>query len=632
MNTKMNGLKNRRRRNIVNTLTVSRAPLVAAAILFALVNNWFPNWIFVFCMLLFMSASAITDLFDGKFARAWNVTSRFGALADPLMDKIFYVVTIPVAVFIAFWNGQIVHAAVLLGLDVVSMLRDQWVSFLRSLGTMYGGDVRANWSGKLRTAAGFPIIVVLYLYFAVLPFLGKIKPEPIAMPEEITWFMIFLETSLLIVTLISAVNYTMHYRPYIRRAMWDASSAKQAESEDEKEESVEDEEHMRLALTNLRTRLASLGRVVASVAHDFNNLLTVIQTGVDTQAARPGGKASELQAISQAARQAGSLIRQLQVYAGLSELKFTSFDLNAAIAERWPMLRTQVPSHIELELDQKPMLPNIFADVSQVVQIVSNLLTNAAEAIGAVPGVIRIETSMIEASEIKPGEFSSNHPLKAKRFVKLSVSDTGCGVDNVVVSDMLKPFFSTKGDDRGLGLATVANVLESHGGAISIHAAPGGKGAVFSVLLPVARDSQEKKSAGKPENAAGAGVENKKSARPFLLLVDDDQRVRTATKLFLNSLDCEVVEADGADAVSKVPSHLVRNVNIALVDANVNNGDGIHALATVRKLFPGIPVFLMSGHSEHYIRQTFHDQKFDGYIAKPFTSPVLKAMLEKRRR
>ena len=152
---------------LVNLLTLGRAPLVLAGCGFSLANLARPHPAWVAAAAAALALSALTDLFDGALARRWGVTSRFGALADPLMDKVFYLSTLPVATFVALGCEQTRHAAALLALDVASLLRDQWVSFLRSVGSAYGADVRASWSGKIRTIVGFPAIVAVHVWLGV---------------------------------------------------------------------------------------------------------------------------------------------------------------------------------------------------------------------------------------------------------------------------------------------------------------------------------------------------------------------------------------------------------------------------------------------------------------------------------
>lgn len=111
-----------------------------------------------------MLLSAVTNLFDGYFARRFHVTSRLGSYADPMMDKIFYLTTFPTVVYLADRIGQHRHARVLLVLAILFLLRDQWVSFLRSLGALHNLNAKANWSGKARTIVSFPTLCVIYYY------------------------------------------------------------------------------------------------------------------------------------------------------------------------------------------------------------------------------------------------------------------------------------------------------------------------------------------------------------------------------------------------------------------------------------------------------------------------------------
>jgi CDP-diacylglycerol--glycerol-3-phosphate 3-phosphatidyltransferase len=152
--------------------------------------------------------AAITDLFDGLLARRWRVVSAFGAMADPLMDKVFYLVVFPTLLYLlASQPAESVHAVVMLVFTVLYILRDQWVSFLRSVGSAYGADLRANWMGKLRTAISFPIGCIIYVYISCHPFW---LPRPL---------IYTLEAFAILVNLASLVVYTKQYLPWLRRAI-----------------------------------------------------------------------------------------------------------------------------------------------------------------------------------------------------------------------------------------------------------------------------------------------------------------------------------------------------------------------------------------------------------------------------
>lgn len=196
----------------MNFLTLSRGPSALIGALLAIWHCASPSAILFAAAILLLIGSGATDLLDGVLARRWQVTSRFGALADPLMDKIFYVATLPVALFLALLAEDGFHAVLLLILNVLSMLRDQWVSFLRSVGSLYDADMRATLWGKLRTALAFPVIVLAFL------FLGLESLE-VVLPYPVRWSLLFLEAAVIVVTAISAVSYTINYWPSLQRAM-----------------------------------------------------------------------------------------------------------------------------------------------------------------------------------------------------------------------------------------------------------------------------------------------------------------------------------------------------------------------------------------------------------------------------
>ena len=202
----------------VTFLTLVRAPLVVAGTVLVLANLAWRSPAALGAGLALMALSAVTDLFDGMLARRWGVASRFGALADPLMDKVFWICTMPAATFVALWLEDVRHAAVLLALDVVSMLRDQWASFLRSVGSEFDADVRASFSGKLRTFLAFPILLLVHAHLGVTV-LAKTEAAGWAgrsfLPPAAVYAM---EGVLLALVVVSGIDYTRRYRPYLRRA------------------------------------------------------------------------------------------------------------------------------------------------------------------------------------------------------------------------------------------------------------------------------------------------------------------------------------------------------------------------------------------------------------------------------
>ena len=198
------------KRRIVNALTFGRVPFVVLFMILAIIHAYAPVpsvWLPVLATVS-LAVASLTDLFDGKMARKWNVASKFGAMADPLMDKVFYLIVFPTLLWLLGRQpGESVHALVMLIFTVLYILRDQWVTFLRAVGSLYNADCRANWVGKFRTAASFPAACIIYVYAALHPFF---------LPQALIYV---IEAFLIILNIWSIFIYTQLYMPYIKQAL-----------------------------------------------------------------------------------------------------------------------------------------------------------------------------------------------------------------------------------------------------------------------------------------------------------------------------------------------------------------------------------------------------------------------------
>lgn len=203
-----------KKRLIVNALTFARVPLILLWLVLAIVDEFVGGFWLGFFATFAMFLSGMTDLFDGKLARKWGVVSALGKMADPLMDKVFYVVAFPALAWIAARQGQVsVHALGLLGFAILYMLRDLWVTFMRSVGTMFGADVAAMYLGKVRTALSFPCAGWVYMYLAW----HALVPEQYATPWLISCYA--FEALMIVLTILSLFTYTKEYLPYLKKAL-----------------------------------------------------------------------------------------------------------------------------------------------------------------------------------------------------------------------------------------------------------------------------------------------------------------------------------------------------------------------------------------------------------------------------
>ena len=217
---------------IVNALTFARVPLIFLWAVFAVWGELSvtdggvrsPSALLAALASLSMLLSGLTDLWDGRLARQWNVVSRLGKMADPLMDKVFYLVAFPVLVWLSAHSGAgEVQTLSLLALTVLYLLRDTWVTFLRSVGALYGADVGAMWLGKVRTAVSFPGAGWVYAYRCFRWF-EPFRADNALVNDVWPISVLAVEAFLAALTLISLVTYTRSYMPYLKRALSSGSA------------------------------------------------------------------------------------------------------------------------------------------------------------------------------------------------------------------------------------------------------------------------------------------------------------------------------------------------------------------------------------------------------------------------
>ena len=202
----------------VNALTFARVPLIFAWAVLAIVQEFAGDGVGGLALAVAagvaMLLSGLTDAWDGALARRWNVVSPLGKMADPLMDKIFYLVAFPVLSWqVLHQGGNEFHALLMVGFTVLYMLRDTWVTFLRSVGALYGADVAAMWLGKVRTALSFPGAGWIYVYLCF----HRLAPTAWEAPWRLSCYAV--EGGLILLTLWSLHTYTVAYLPYLRRAL-----------------------------------------------------------------------------------------------------------------------------------------------------------------------------------------------------------------------------------------------------------------------------------------------------------------------------------------------------------------------------------------------------------------------------
>ncbi len=233
-------------------------------------------------------------------------------------------------------------------------------------------------------------------------------------------------------------------------------------------------------------RLESLGLLAGSISHDFNNLLLALRghSQIASDLARAGEDPREaLAKLDLVVDRSTALVRQLLDYSGRGTRAHEALDFGGLAAEMAGLLQVSVPKRIQLSLDLPPGLPRVYGDAAQLRQVVLNLVTNAADAIGAADGRISVRAYAQSLGEEALRQSFPAVDLRPGPYFTLEVGDTGCGMEEVLLQHIFEPFFTTKQKGRGLGLASLQGIVRSHGGALKVASAPG-QGSTFKILLP----------------------------------------------------------------------------------------------------------------------------------------------------
>lgn len=368
-------------------------------------------------------------------------------------------------------------------------------------------------------------------------------------------------------------------------------------------------------------KLESLGVLAGGVAHDFNNLLVGVLGNaslLSTQLEESPRLRELSTSIERSAMRAADLCRQMLAYSGRGRFVVELVDMSSIVADTLSLLRANIPSRCEVRLDLASNLPPVLGDATQARQVVMNLVINAAEAIGDRRGTIRCRTRIVDAAREKLDLAIGGDAVEPGRFVEVSVTDDGCGMDEETRARMFEPFYSTKFAGRGLGMAATLGILRGHGGAIEVVSSPG-KGTSIAVLWPVATKPGAIETAPSEPGAR----EDEPRGEGELLVVDDEGAVREVVRLMLEKLGFTVATTGiGRDALTWIEREPER-FRLAIVDLTMPGMDGEELCRGIRRLSPKLPIILISGFDEGRSLERFEDLTLAGFLQKPFHADAL---------
>jgi two-component system, cell cycle sensor histidine kinase and response regulator CckA len=358
-------------------------------------------------------------------------------------------------------------------------------------------------------------------------------------------------------------------------------------------------------------KMEAIGQLAGGISHDFNNLLTAIGGFAelllaDLPDADP--RREDVLQIAHAADQGAKLTRQLLAFSRRQPVHTEPLDLAEVVALALPMLGRLVGEDVEIVVDLKPELPFVLADRAQLQQVLLNLAANARDAMPE-GGVLRLAAAAVRLD----AKFVRTHPgAQTGRHVRLSVSDTGLGMDEATQLHLFEPFFTTKeeGKGTGLGLASVYGIVKQANGAIYAESSLG-QGTTFTIYLPAIQGTAAEGPAGPSVEAQGGGTET-------ILLVEDEAGVRAFAQRTLEQLGYRVVAFATPGEAIALARQQAHAFDALVTDVVMPQVSGPALADQLRELRPGLPVLLMSGHDAGRLRG-----RPEPWLAKPFAGPEL---------
>lgn len=367
-------------------------------------------------------------------------------------------------------------------------------------------------------------------------------------------------------------------------------------------------------------KLESIGTLAGGIAHDFNNILAGVLGYAElivrhTNDGDPLRKFAGI--IRQAAEQGASLAKKILTVSRKGKSEMKPVDLNAVIRDSSELFQRSMPKNIEITLKLGDDLPPINADPSQLQQVIINLAVNARDAMPA-GGNLLIETSSVG----RGGGTAGRAATDSGDIVRLSVADTGAGIDTSMQAKIFDPFFTTKeaGKGTGLGLYIVHSVINDHGGYINLYSEPG-KGTQFNIYFPSAKHLSLSAPV-EPLDVSGSGT---------ILVIDDETHVRELCKDMLGLLGYNVLLAESGAAGIGIYREQKDNISLVILDMVMPTMGGSETFRALKTINPGVKIVLYSGYSHNNFAgiSELLERGASGFIQKPFSSQDIGLAIKK---
>ncbi|HWL41003.1 MAG TPA: ATP-binding protein [Gemmatimonadaceae bacterium] len=381
----------------------------------------------------------------------------------------------------------------------------------------------------------------------------------------------------------------------------------------ERKRGAEERERLEAQLRHAQ-KMDTIGTLAGGIAHDFNNILSPIIMNVEMALDVPLSTElkDDLNQVLTAAFRARDLVKQILLFSRRADTAFSTIEVAPIVGEALKLLRSSLPSTIEIKSSVAPDVANVVGDPTQLHQVLMNLCTNAYHAMRERGGTLDVRVDMVDMDAVVGGGAAE------QRAVRIVVRDTGEGMNAATLERLFEPFFTTKavGEGTGLGMSIVHGIITQHGGTIAVESTPG-SGSTFEIHLPAAEQAIE----------AGEQVVPAVSARGEgrILIVDDDAVIAQVVARVLSRSGYDVAQATAASQVMTMLAEAEPPFDLVITDQTMPGMTGIELADRIQTWRRGFPVILLTGYSAFGGHQDPRQHGLREVLMKPVPIAVLAA-------
>jgi PAS domain S-box-containing protein len=376
-------------------------------------------------------------------------------------------------------------------------------------------------------------------------------------------------------------------------------------------------------------KMESLGVLSGGIAHDFNNILTIIlghcyilkadiDSGIDAKI--------HVEQIEAAGNRAADLCRQMLTYAGKSPLLQTKFSLSQLVDEVVKMLNSAIKKNVTIKVDLNHDIPMIIGDSSQIQQVIMNLIINAGEAIGDNQGTIAVnlKKTVIDDSTTPETDYFGSRILPGS-YACLEVSDSGCGMSDETKQRLFEPFYTTKFTGRGLGMSAILGIVKAHNGTLQLASTPD-VGTTFKVYIPLNSVQEQFEDVMLIDT-----IETAISAKSTILLVEDDDMLRTMESALLETLGFSTITAANGREALELYKARINEIDLIMLDLVMPEMGGVEAYHELRKIDLEVPIIICSGYGVESVADIIETDVRASFLHKPYnTGELLRVLNDKK--